>query len=173
MWGVLVLRDAHKPHSRVLQGSGVKTRIGHEAVSKLLKRGNMWVRNAVAALAGVLMLASCGDDSSGPTGPADIAGTWDLSITAGPTTVGATLVLVQTGRNVTGTGQSGAAQITAAGTIDGRALSLEIDEAPPCFGRLSLRATVNVATTTMSGTISGVDCRGSISGAPFSGVKDP
>jgi hypothetical protein len=117
------------------------------------------------------MVTSCGDDSSGPSTPA-VAGTWDLSVSAGSTVVGATLILTQSGTTVTTTGQSGAAQLTGSGTISGRSLSLEIDEAPPCFGKLSLRATVNAAGTSMSGTFSGVDCRGTISGAPFSGTKE-
>jgi hypothetical protein len=115
---------------------------------------------AAAALAATFALAGCGSDAPAPA--VDVSGTWigPIESTAGPPgyepvfgTYQMTLVLAQSGANVSGTFQSDVGLSgTAAGGVSGRTLTLRLAVAPcggpgNAPGSLSLTGNVPAFTT--------------------------
>jgi hypothetical protein len=121
--------------------------------------------------AALLASFGCGGDSRSVTGTSPNAnGTWvaTMTMTGGTqsppgTQFTVTLDLTQAGADVFGTysAQGGATGILT-GTISGQTVTLTATQAPPCDGTYDGVATMNAASTSMSGTYAGSDCFGTL-----------
>ena len=127
---------------------------------------------ARATLLGLIILAGCGDDTTGPTTPVDVTGTWNSAGTdangSGFTFI---LTIMQSGATVTGTGRIiNVITGTISGSVRGNMLTFEFAMPSNCAG--SLNGTATLSGNQLSGSISGTtQCMGTVS-ATFLGVKE-
>lgn len=123
------------------------------------------------AFAALLTAAACGDDSTGPSTPVDLTGTWSSN---GTLSTGQAftfiMVLSQTDAAVSGTGQAvNLASGSITGAVSGKKLTFQFSITQPCASTFSGTATVNGRN--ISGTLSGTSsCLGAVQ-STFSGLK--
>ncbi len=119
------------------------------------------------------LLTGCGGGSSDGGGMGDhtdVTGTWDVTFTVTGGNVvpvgqryNGTLMLVQTGMDVTGTFPTpGGSSADLEGMVVGQALTFTITEDPPCSGTAMGDGTIDASFNRIDGTTSGTDCNGTV-----------
>ena len=121
----------------------------------------------------IVTLSGCGGGDDGGTGPsqdANLAGTWNATITvtggtqlAPGTQFTAVFALTQTGTSVSGTfltegGLSGA----LSGTVSDQSFSFAVSQGAPCLGTFNGSGSVTPSGTRLDGSYSGADCDGTL-----------
>lgn len=97
--------------------------------------------------------------------PVNVTGTWDATLEIGGYSYDATLSMVQTGTNVTGTvAIVGFGAGSLFGSVSGQSLDFTINEITPCAGTFSGSVTIGAGSQTATGTLSGSDCYGFAAG---------
>src|SRR5262245_32863546 len=133
----------------------------------------------MAFAAALLASFGCSSDADSVTGTTpNVHGTWTAAMTTtggtqapSGTQFTVTFELVQAGADVVGTySTEGGATGIVTGTISGSTVSLSATQSPPCDGTYDTVATMNPASTSMSGTYSGSDCFGTLD-ATFTAAK--
>jgi hypothetical protein len=121
--------------------------------------------------AALCAFVACGDDSSGPSTPVDMTGTWTSNgtLSTGEAFI-LSMVLTSAETNVTGSGQViGIANGSITGTTDGNKFTFQFALTQPCVATLS--GTETVSGRSINGTLGGTSqCLGTVQ-ASFSGAR--
>jgi hypothetical protein len=129
-------------------------------------------RIARACVLGLIILAGCGDDTTGPATPVDVTGSWTAAGTDANGS-GFTLILTleQSGTTVTGTARIiNVITGTITGSVSGNKLTFQFTMPSNCSGALSGTATASGGQ--LNGSFGGTTaCMGTVS-ASFQGVRD-
>ena len=122
-----------------------------------------WNRYAWSLLAAGIL--ACGD-SSGPSTPANIVGSYNAGgTTSDGVSFGVFFTFTQDGTTVGGTFHEVSGPVgTVTGTVNGNKVTLQLTEPSPCAGTFTSSLTASNGGGTLNGSVEGSDCRGNITG---------